>query len=207
MGADSGIYIWNDRETTNALLERDWFIDNEGIIELLELADQDAWEYVCKNRMMYSQRVRDMIDSYFKPSYKTKVNVTNLTDEELELIENIRSKKYEVAFRKDWEEKLKTIPPRSPTDIDTLADNTWEILVKAKEELSNYLKTMQKKYVAPKARTAVTLDPKQKKLEDRVRDLENEYNLLKKSIGTLDTIYLSKKEDEYRETWMPKMQT
>ena len=206
MGADSGIYIWLDIDTVDYLLKRNWFVDNEGIIELLELANQQAWEYVCKNRMFYSQRVRDVIDSYFKPLYKNlKVTVSDLTDQELEIIEQIRSKKYDEAFRNDWEEQLKTVVPRSPTDIDTLADNTWEMLVKAKEELSNYLKTIQKKYVAPKSRTAVTVDPKQKKLEDRIRDLENEYNLLKKSIGTLDTIYLSKKEDEYRETWMPHM--
>jgi hypothetical protein len=207
MNSNFPIYIWNDRETTNALLERDWFIDNEGIVELLELADQDAWEYVCENRMKYSKRIRDMIDSYFKPAYKTKVTVSDLTDEELELIERIRSKKYDDAFRKDWEEELKTLPPRSPTDIDTLSDNTWEILMNAKKDLLDYFKVSQKKYVAPKSRTTVSMDPKQKKLEDRVRDLENEYNLLKKAIETLDSIYLSNKEDEYRETWMPKMQT
>ena len=205
MGADSGIYEWLDIETVDYLLKRNWFTENEGIVELLELANQQAWEYVCKNRMIYSQRVRDMIDSYFKPVYKSKVTVSDLTDQELEIIEQIRSKKYEEAFRKDWEKQLKTIPPRSPTDIDTLSDSTWELLVKSKEELSNYVKVNQKKYVSPKARTMVTVDPKQKKLEDRLRDLENEYNLLKKSIGTLDTIYLSKKEDEYRETWMPHM--
>ena len=155
---------------------------------------------------MYSERVRDMIDSYFKPVYKNlKVTMSNMTDQELEVIEKIRSKKYDEAFRNDWEEHLKTIPPRSPTDTDTLSDNTWEMLVKAKEALSNYLKTNQKKYVAPKSRAMTTVDPQQKKLEDHVRNLENEYILLKKSIGTLDTIYLSKKEDEYRETWMPHM--
>ena len=55
---------------TNELLSRDWFCDDEGIHDVLECADDNAWKMVNINRSNYSSRVRDAIN-YYNPRKST----------------------------------------------------------------------------------------------------------------------------------------
>ena len=196
------VYGWNDRETTDTLLLQDWFADTQEIVDILELADHNAWMYVCKNRQRYSRRIQDVIASYgIISKIPTKLRVVDLTDEEMYLIERHRANKHDQAFEICWAEELKVLPPRPLGDIDILLDTTGEALCNAKDMIANHLKSKKKKYVPPGAQAIV--DPKHKRLEDLVRTLENEYTVLKDSIKRLDSIYRESKKDEYRELWMP----
>jgi hypothetical protein len=202
LNGKTSVYTWNDRETTDTLLLRDWFTDTEGIVEVLESADQNAWAYVCKNRERYSQRIQDAIASYrINSKIPTKLRVVDLTDREMYMIEKDIANKHDKAFEISWAEESKTLPPRPIGEIDMLVDRIGEALCDAKDMLANYLKSKKKKYVPPGAQ--VIVDPKHKKLEDLVHTLENEYTVLKESIKRLDTIYLDSKRDEYRQLWMP----
>ena len=202
------IYEWYDRKTMDALLTRDWFIDEEGIQEVLECADQDAWDWIYANRSKYSTRIRMLIepDDYRVPVDKLKIRVVELTDSMMEQIESERKKKIEQAFEKDWIERSKSIQDRGFGDVDSDLDDAWDNFCRAKDVLTKYLeKPTSKKYVPPTSRGKETVEPKQLELEDSVRKMENEYDAAQKVVDETDTLYWDTKKHEYRKTWMPTL--
>lgn len=202
------VYDWYDRKTMDSLLTRDWFIDEEGIQEVLECADQDAWDWVYANRNKYSTRIRMLIepDDYRFPVDKLKIRVVELTDSMMEKIESERKKKVEEIFEKDWVEHSKSIRDRGFEDVDSDLDDAWDNFCRAKDLLTKYLeKPTSKKYVAPSSRGKETVDPKQAALEDDIRKMENEYDLAQKAVDEADSSYWEIKKNEYRKTWMPTL--
>ena len=201
-------YDWYDRKTMDILLTRDWFVDEEGIQEVLECADQDAWDWVYANRNKYSTRIRMMIepDDYRFPVDKLKIRVVELTDSMMEKIESERKKKVDQAFEKDWIEHSKSLQDRGFGDVDSDLDDAWDNFCRAKDLLTKYLeKPNAKKYVAPSSRGKDSVDAKQAALEDDIRKMENEYDLAQKAVDDKDSSYWEIKKNEYRQTWMPSL--
>jgi hypothetical protein len=199
---------WYDRNTMDILLTRDWFIDEDGIQEVLECADQDAWDWIYANRKKYSTRIRKLIEptDYEFPLNKLKIRVVELTDSMIEKIESERKKKIDDAFEKDWIEHSKTIQDRGFEDVDSDLDDAWDDFCLARDNLTKYLeKPSTKKYVAPSSRGKETVDSKQTELEDIVRKMENEYDLSQKAVDEVDTLYWDTKKNEYRKIWLPTL--
>lgn len=48
-------------ETIDFLLRRDWFLDDDGILDLLWTADQAAYDRLVENRKTYSARIRRIL--------------------------------------------------------------------------------------------------------------------------------------------------
>lgn len=48
----------NDFETIDFLLKRNWFLDTQGIYDLLWTADQETYDRIVANRKEYSRDIR-----------------------------------------------------------------------------------------------------------------------------------------------------
>lgn len=57
------VFEWTSFEDADALLKRDWFLDNEAIMDLLWTTDADVYDKLVKNRQAYSARIRYMLDA------------------------------------------------------------------------------------------------------------------------------------------------
>lgn len=55
------VFEYTPFEDIDILLKRDWFLDQESILELLWTADQDTYDKIVANRMAYSMRIRWML--------------------------------------------------------------------------------------------------------------------------------------------------
>lgn len=199
---------WYDRETMDILLTRDWFVEDDMIEEVLECADEDAWEWIYNNRTKYSTRIRMRIEpeDYQFPVEKLKIRVVELTDKMIAQIESEEKKKIEDAFEKDWVEYAKSIENRPAEPIDSKLDDAWEKITFAKAALQKYLeKPAVRKYVAPSARGTVSSDTKETELNAAVQKAENEYEKLQEEEKEVDTLYWTNKRDDYRKIWMPNM--
>lgn len=199
---------WYDRKVTDLLLTRDWFVDEEEIDEVLDSADQDAWDWIYANRKKYSTRIRMLIepDDYLFPLDKLKIGVVDLSDSMMEKFESDQKKKVDQAFEKDWIKHSKTIQDRGFDDVDSDLDDAWDNFCRARNTLAKYIeKPNSKKYVAPGNRDKETTDPKQLALENVVRTMENEYDSAQKAVDDTDSVYWELKKNEYRKTWMPTL--
>jgi len=193
---------WHDTKTTDELLTRDWFTDDEMIEEVLNCADHDAWEWVYNNRAKYSTRIRMQIEpeDYRFPVEKLMLRVVDLTDKMLDKMESERKKQIDDAFEKDWVEHAKTIEDRPHEDIDYALDDAFEKLSIALKRYAE--KPVSSKYIAPGSRSSVT---KQAELEKCLAEAQNEYKRLQDEEEEVDTLYWITKRDEYRKTWMPNL--
>jgi hypothetical protein len=61
------VFEYTDYETMDALLKRDWFVDEQGIYELLWTADEDTYAKIYANRHAYSNHVKQVLcPEYFR---------------------------------------------------------------------------------------------------------------------------------------------
>jgi hypothetical protein len=197
-----------DRETMDMLLTRDWFVDDDTIEDVLNCADEDAWNWIYENRAKYSTRIRMWIEpeDYQFPVEKLKIRVVELTDKMIAQMESEKKKKTEEAFEKDWVEYAKTLENRPVHPIDSQLDHAWEKITFAKAALQKYLeKPAARKYVAPSARGTVPADTKETELNAAIQKAENEYEKLQEEEKQVDTLYWTDKRDDYRKIWMPNM--
>lgn len=198
------LYEWYDRDTMDILLTRDWFISDECILEVLECADRDAWDWIYSNRKKYSTRIRMLIepDDYHFQTEKLNTRVVELTDSILENIKSTRKKNLDKAFDNDWIEYSKTLQDRKLEDIDSDLDNVWERFSRAKDVLTNYLETSSKKYISSLSHGPTR---KQTELEDKIRELENEYLETQRLVDAEDELYWNKQRDAYLKIWTPNV--
>jgi hypothetical protein len=203
-GNDS-IYEWFDFETMDILLKRDWFIDRESIIQTLDMASQDAWERICKNRNRYSKRIQDVIDPPCPSSKNLKVRFKELSEREWDRMEEDLQKKRDELFERDWAEYSKKIPDRPHNDLDVALDDAWNNFCNSKENLTRYTSSLKKKYVPPGARVKEVLDPQQKKLEDHTREMESKYDMATKAVEQNDAEYWEQMRCAYILAQMPAM--
>jgi len=197
-----------DRETMDMLLTRDWFVDDDTIEDVLNCADEDAWNWIYENRAKYSTRIRMWIEpeDYQSPVEKLKIRVVELTDKMIAQMESEKKKKTEEAFEKDWVEYAKTVENRPVHLIDSQLDNAWEKIINAKAALQKYLeKPAVRRYVPPSARGTVSSDTKETELNAAIQKAENEYEKLQEEEKEIDTLYWTNKRHDYRNIWMPNM--
>lgn len=176
-----------DKDTLDFLLKRDWFVDDEAILEELDWADQEAWDYVCENRESYSERVRECI---WRTQYPVKTRLSDLTDEEVRKMEVRRLIELENRFEDVWKSEKENVPERPYGDIDSQLDDAWASLAAAKNESRSYM---------PPSRIRA--------MNERIETLENEFERLHKLVEQADSDYVSKYKDDFKFTWMRDMQT
>lgn len=196
-----------DVTTADELLTRDWFIDEQYIYDIIDCADQEAWDYIYLNRRKYSRRIREIIEpnDYRIPLEKLRIKVRCVSDQEWNDIIRQNKSKLDVAFEKDWTEYSECVSDRPLKDVDSRLDDAWDRFGRAKDKLTKYLESRPKSYIPPSMRGKEIVDPKQTVIENEIRSMENEYDKIQKLVAQADSEYWKTKKNEYRKNWMPKL--
>jgi len=176
---------------THELLNREWFGDRDDIREILDRADEDAWERVLSNRNSYPLDVQGAIGSYLSKPH----NVRDISDKEMELIKANKKAQSHSRFEKAWEEKSKSLPSRPLSDVDTVNDDAWVKLVAVKAEMARYVAT--RKYLA-----RGSTDTLLKTWEEKVKVAENEYEQTSKEVAARDVKFRDNQKDDFYKSWL-----
>ena len=199
------LYDSYNTETVNQLLARDWFINEDDILDVIDASDKNAYNYLYNNRSNYSKRIHQLIepDDFRFPIEKLNIRVVNITEPMMKNIETEHKKTVSEMFERKWIEHSKNIQDRTIGTVDTDLDNAWDKFCQAKESLAKYVANPNaKKYISPSSRGKEVIDNKQKELEEVVRNAENEYDLAQKRVDDADEEYWNTKKSEYGATWM-----
>jgi hypothetical protein len=118
------------------LLTRDWFVDEEAILELFDQMDNETFNKFYDNRYKYSRRIRECLapeeaDACKPP--KSKMRVVSMTEQDM-LGNKHRLYLESIAeMERNWEDyKKKTGTSRPLTDLDTEHDDCFNRLQRAK---------------------------------------------------------------------------
>lgn len=183
------------KESAHQLLKRDWFIEEEDILDLLDEMSDPVFDYIYENRDEYSARIRYCIDpSDFKAKLKMKLTV--ITDELFNQIEIGRELDLNKKIDEAWNKHPKEERPYS--DIDRKCDDAWEDYQTAKKDLDKYFKTKHITYVPPSLRTPMMVDKKVEDLEKIIDSKENEFKNLEKLANQEDEEWVKSKKNEFR---------
>lgn len=151
------------------LLRRNWFLDEEMLLDLLYLADEDSWAWIIANRNRYEYSIKNVICSEaFVPRPRGKMAVRNMTDSEYSKIQmdaetesNIRTHERWIAYKEQHN------ICRPELDIDVQCQEVYTKIAEQRKKIK-FLKT-------------VPADT-----ENKLRALENEFDSLKTRIQQED---------------------
>jgi len=170
-----------DFKTADTLLKRNWFVDDNDLLDLLYTTDNNAWERICNNAGQYSDHIRDMIQEFSAPP-KIKMKVRNIDDNMYTKILVRQKRAMDDRMSADWIEHMKTLPPRPRRVADDLLDQSWEKLCA--------LRSRKGKYTVTEAQMLLA---------------KNEYESDKAVVDEADRIYLYDKKDEFRIKYLLKV--
>lgn len=176
-------------EETHRLLNSQWVKDRDEIREVLDRADQHAWAKVYHNRHSYSSDVCYAILTYITKPY----NIHDITDKEMNLINEKKKERFATRFSEAWVEKVKTLPTRPLNDADTANDDAWMNLQAAKIGMSHYL--ANRKY-------QLGSDKLLKTHEEKVKAAENEYSRTSKEVESQDDKFREIQKRDFYTTWV-----
>lgn len=182
------------------ILKRDWFTEDNEIVDLLDQADNETYDAIYNSRHTYPDRVRYHIEpADYSRADKVAVKVVELTDKDMDRIREELREKNEKHFEAEWE-KYKATLERPEDSVDHDADEVWRLLDIMKHALESHLKTKQIKYVPPSMRGKDTVvDIKQKLMEQKIAELENEFKKRMAAVEQEDTIWFEHKKNEFRQ--------
>jgi len=122
------------------LLRRDWFHTVQDIHDLLAYADDNTFWRLYGNRRAYSQRVREVIAplDYIHDKPLFKFTVRDLTDGHIEEMRAQERKSLRDLMKYEWEQYMKTMPPRPRDTIDERIDAKRLEIESIREELHDY---------------------------------------------------------------------
>ena len=188
----------------DGVLRRNWFIDDNDIVELLNDASENAYNHIVENLNSYSSRVqRAVINNYF-PARLSEKTVIELTDHDM-IERYIRADEaFDREIEEAWQKEIKKSGISRPDGEleDTLEEKT--------EELSKQMKLLEQEktkktgaYVPPSMRNMKKeINPAVTKLEEIVGKLENEIVKLKKQIQQEEKNWYADRKSEFTNKWL-----
>lgn len=182
------------------LLMRNWFTSDGDIIDLLMQADDATYEKIYNSRDKYPERVQFLIEPADSTrNVKSNFKLRELTEKDMATLVEEQKLKNEKHFEAEWQKYKQTLE-RPDDSVDADADEAWRYLDIVKNALESHLKTKQIKYVPPSMRSKGTIvDPKQKQLEEKIEELENEFKKRMEAVEQEDTIWFEFKKNEFRQ--------
>lgn len=186
------------------LLRRNWFMEDDDIIDLAWDASEETFERIMQNLDRYPQRVRYTLISAFKPKYYTDCNLTKLpikelTDEDLESFEIEKYKKIDELIEVEWQKYKKEMGLSRPEgDKDDKYTELYEQLKDMKKSLEEELKKpASNKYIPIQMRSkAPKVSPEVEMLQNKIKDIENEISKIKKEIELEEQVWENDKRTE-----------
>lgn len=189
----------------NQLLYRNWFTDDEDIVDLLEDASEDAYNYIVENLKTYPERVQNVINETYIPMKLSKQTVTELTDDDM----INRYMQQEDDFNKEleaaWQKEIKESGISRPDGVleDTLEEKTEELVKQRKLLEQEKNKKQLGTYVPPNMRHIKKMEnPTVTKLEETIQNLENEIEKLKKQIKQEEKNWNAERKWSFTNRWL-----
>lgn len=199
----------------DALLRRNWFDDDDDIVQLVWDATEEAFEMIMENVDTYPERVERVLRHRFRPRVLkvwkqiNRFKVKEVTDAEMENIENNKQTEFENSFEAEWQAYRKQNGLSRPeSDADERYTELYTRLQKAKRDLEvEATKPTSKAYIPPSMRnkTPATTSPEVEKLQKAIRNLENEIDQVKKEIVNEEYIWENDKRTQYKHEILNKM--
>jgi len=195
---------WYDKETVDHLLTRDWFVDDDGICEVLTHADQEAWDWVVMNSPKFSPRVRKnikFISSLYSPIETPKMKVMEIPDNMWRDIHGKHIRNMEAEFDVLWTEYLKTVPSRPKGNVDKHLDEVSRKIKEANDVMTQHNEMQKKKYLTPAARMK-NVDMRMQELQATSLSLQAEFDRTQKLVNELEETFQRNKKREFRFKWL-----
>lgn len=189
----------------DTLLRRNWFIDDEHIIDLVWDATDEAFNKIMENVHTYPRSIRNVLMNEFNPTNrKMPRNVTLklkvITDDEMVELERTKQKEINNKFEAEWQSCIKQHGLSRPADIiDEKYTDLYEKLQAIKKQMEEEVKKpSSKKYVPVQMRgTSSNINPEVEKLQTKIKDLENEIVKTKKEIEQQERIWENGKKANF----------
>lgn len=194
------------------LLRRNWFLQDEDILELVWNASEEAFAKIIENVETYPEQVRNVLMDAFTPlkiSEKVTLKIKELTTKDMLILQQTLNKEFDIKFRNVWQTyKKENGLTRPDGDLDDKYTDVYDTLQTIKKELENELNKPVSigKYVPPSIRSKTPIvSPEVVKLQEKIKNLENEISQLKRGIVIKETIWENDKQLEYQSTILNKM--
>jgi hypothetical protein len=175
-----------DPTRVKTLLERDWFVDDDSLLEFFEDMDEDEYNYAKANRDKYSRRIRECIDfceEFENPAPKPKLSlrISEMSEREMTRYCRKRDGALQDSIEKVWIlHKTSNSLSRPKQDFD------HELL--AAEKNLEFAQNTKKNYRAPYVPRGMTStrNTVEEKINADVSTLEQKVNSLKSQIEIAD---------------------
>jgi len=183
---------YDDYSVSDAIhmLQRNWFMSNDGLIDFLWCLSQEVYDEVLTRKKEFHPNIQ-----YWLTDFPQLPGVRDYTEKEwdadkLKLAQDREKAIYE--FRKEF-----VPPPRPKTDTDEIYDTFIHQLKTTEEKLVETLAKVTKRrgYIAPNKRTPNMYDndPEVQALRKKIDDIKNEMDSFKKVIELSDKIWTDEK--------------
>lgn len=199
----------------DTLLRRNWFEDDDDIVQLVWDATEEAFQMIMDHVDTYPERVQRVLTCRFRPRVikvwkKLKLlKLKELTDTDMYKIEDYNQTEFDNKFEAEWQTYRKENGLSRPeSEVDERYTDLYARLQKAKKNLEDEVKKpSSKRYVPPSMRdkTSVIVTPEVEKLQKSIQTLENEIAQVKKEIVNEEYIWENDKRTQYKHTIFNKM--
>lgn len=174
------------------LLRRDWFLDEDDILDLIWDISEETFQRIMENLNVYSLRVRTVLRSTVpQPKCSTNSSLTVRDISELDLyreqakhVQSLLDKVDDLWIAYKKEHGLS----RPDGEADAKYTELYESLQATKKQLDGEVNKPSKTYVAPSLRKK-NVTPEVEKLQLRVTTIENEISNVQKEIELQEKIW------------------
>jgi hypothetical protein len=199
----------------DTLLRRNWFDDDDDIVQLVWDATEEAFAMIMENVDTYPERVQRVLRYRFRPrvlkiwKQQKRFKVKELSDTDMYKIEDDNQTEFDNKLEAEWQAYRKENGLSRPeSEADERYTELYGRLQKAKKTLEDEVKKpTSKTYVPPSMRnkTPAEKTPEVEKLQKVVQTLENEIAQVKKEIVNEEYIWENDKRTQYKYTILNKM--
>lgn len=186
------------------VLERDWFLDYESLMEFIFDASPEVFQHIYANRQKYPDRVQRAFNDVMRVAYHyakpTKPTVKDLSDEDMFDIEQDSENVSRQEFEDAWKNyKIAKGISRGVSKEEECLHVFDMMLRREKDALADYRKKAKRVYVPPSRKNAEPPKPdaNEMKMLTKIENLENETKNLQKRIAELDNLWEETQKDEF----------
>lgn len=196
----------NEVEDFDFLLKRNWFLDEESLIEFLTQASENVFREIANRIRTYPSGVQQVIFAFLPlPIGNVKLKIHDLSDEDMAIRE---IKEYETKKKMlddSWEEYKRENNLDPPVGyLDSELDDMFAELQLTKNELEKAKKkSVTGTYVPPSMRNKVVVDdPRVTVIMKKIAVLENEIKTQNRYIEQEKDAWFANKRNEFEEQQM-----
>lgn len=126
----------------DAILKRNWFLDMEGIHDMLAELPEDVYYEVLEHRNEYHPDIRWALEEPEIPSRFLRMEVRDVSEEEWLDMEEKKEREHRSLMTEKWKDFVP--PPRPRSEIDELMDGSNARIETAKQTLDKLLAEAKK---------------------------------------------------------------